>query len=192
MNSRKFGILSAVFAPLCCLGPLVAVSLGLGGVGLASFFGKTHWLWIGLGAVLLFLGWFKYWRELRPACKTGCDLSAGKRTRAILLAATLIVAAFAAMHVWTGHVRRPAAQAAHVAGGVTAVISVEGLVCFSCELAVENGLKSAPGVLGVAADSKNGRVTVQFDPAVTNAAAIKQKIAASGYKVAESIKEVMK
>lgn len=182
MKSEKLGIVSSVVASICCVGPLVAVSLGIGGVGLAAFFGKYHVVWLIAAAVLLSAGWLRYRVEAKTACTTGCDLAGGKRTRNVLLAATVIFASFLGMNVWTHWVRSSSAHSV-APKGQTAVIPVEGMVCFTCELALESNLKKLDGVLSVDASSTAKTVRVEFDPAATNLNEIKNKIIETGYKV---------
>lgn len=185
MKSSKLGVLASFFASLCCVGPLVAVSLGLGGVGLAAFFGKYHWFWIALAAAMLTAGWIRYRRESRTACTDGCDLAGGRRTRNILLAASVVLAFFVVLNVKT-YVARSSQPSVSTAAGETAVIPVEGMVCYTCEIALKSAVSGLPGVLAVDANANEGRVTVRFDPKLTSQSAIKAKISETGYRVTSS------
>lgn len=42
MTPDRLGILSALFASVCCLGPVLLVVLGLGSLGLGAFLGRYH------------------------------------------------------------------------------------------------------------------------------------------------------
>ncbi|MBI4180045.1 cation transporter [bacterium] len=201
MKSSRLGILSSVFASVCCVGPLVAVMLGVGGVGLAAFFGKYHWVWLAIAAAMLSAGWMRYRKESKTACETGCDLSTPRKTRGVLLGASVVLAVFLALNVWTHLVRAGSdtTQAQPAGGrildipvgfgtwpsmaGEVAVIGVDGMVCFTCEVALKTQLQKLAGILSVDANSKDGRVTVRFDPATVDRPRIEEAINATGYQV---------
>lgn len=183
MKSSKWGVLASFFASLCCVGPLVAVSLGLGGVGLAAFFGKYHWFWMALAAAMLTAGWIRYRRESKHACADGCDLAGGRRTRNVLLTASIVLAFFAAVNAKTYIARSATPGADSTAAGETAVIQVEGMVCYTCEIALKSAVKSLPGILAVDANANEKRATVRFDPKLTTRPEIEAKINETGYRV---------
>jgi len=66
MKAKQAGILSALLALTCCVGPLVLVAIGLGSG--AAFLGRYHWLFLIGGIAVLTWAWAKYLRE-----KTVCD-----------------------------------------------------------------------------------------------------------------------
>ncbi|OGH56459.1 MAG: hypothetical protein A3G34_12360 [Candidatus Lindowbacteria bacterium RIFCSPLOWO2_12_FULL_62_27] len=185
MKSSRLGILSSVFASVCCVGPLVAVMLGLGGVGLAAFFGKYHWVWLAIAAVMLTAGWMRHRKESKTACETGCDLSTPRKTRGVLMGASAVLAFFLVLNVWTHHMRAGSGATQTQPAGEVAVIGVDGMVCFTCEVALKTQLQKLPGVLYVDANSKAGRVTVRFDPARVGRPRIEEAINATGYQVSQ-------
>jgi copper chaperone len=63
-------------------------------------------------------------------------------------------------------------------------IRVSGMTCGGCERSVQNALTSRKGVAAAKADRKAGLVSVEFDPAVIERAAIEQAIIEAGFKVA--------
>jgi mercuric ion transport protein len=74
-NARKgngfliAGILSAIGASICCVGPLVLLALGVSGAWIGSFTALEPYRPIFIGLTLLFLG-FAFYRLylVRPAC----------------------------------------------------------------------------------------------------------------------------
>ena len=42
MESHKVGILSALAASVCCVGPVLLAALGLGSLGVGAFIGEYH------------------------------------------------------------------------------------------------------------------------------------------------------
>ena len=63
-------------------------------------------------------------------------------------------------------------------------IKVSGMTCGGCERSVQNALTSRQGVSAAKADRTAGLVTVEFDPALIQRAAIEKAIAEAGFKVA--------
>jgi copper chaperone CopZ len=66
----------------------------------------------------------------------------------------------------------------------TGIFQLVGLDCASCVPIVSKELHRMKGVLDVRANVITGKVSVDFDPALTDAIAIKTAIEHAGYKVA--------
>lgn len=66
-------------------------------------------------------------------------------------------------------------------------ILCSGMTCTGCENTIKAKVKKVDGVKDVIADFKTNVVKASFDPAKTNADAIKEVITSAGYKV-ESVK----
>lgn len=62
------------------------------------------------------------------------------------------------------------------------VLKVEGMMCTGCENRIKNVLKEMDGVDEVAADYRNGTVTIQSDDSLDTKAVV-EKIKKIGYKV---------
>ena len=73
-------VAAAVGSALCCAGPLVAVSLGVSGAGLASTFEPLRPYFIGVTVLGLGAGHWLLHREEQNACVPG-KLCAHPRTR---------------------------------------------------------------------------------------------------------------
>ena len=65
----------------------------------------------------------------------------------------------------------------------TITLKVTGMKCGGCENAVQDAAKAVSGVSGAKASHKESTVAVDYDPAQTNEAAIKQAIQSKGYPV---------
>src|SRR6266496_3633116 len=61
---------AAIVASLCCIGPLVAVFLGLGTFGAAAFFEQFRPYFLGVTALLLAGAWYLAYRK-NAACNDG-------------------------------------------------------------------------------------------------------------------------
>ena len=65
-----------------------------------------------------------------------------------------------------------------------AEFKVAGMTCGGCERSVQNALTSRPGISEAKADRVAGTVSVEFDPAQIEQAAIAKAITEAGYEVA--------
>jgi len=89
------GILSAIGASICCVGPLVLLALGVGGAWIGSLTALEPYRPIFIGLTLLFLG-FAFYRLylVRPACspESGCaNPRTLKRQRLVFWIVTVLV-----------------------------------------------------------------------------------------------------
>ncbi len=101
MNAVKLGIGSALTASACCLGPAALAAVGLGGLGAGVFFTRFAGLLVAGAAVLLAFGWRRYVAEARRCRTAHCQMAGGKVTPAVLSVASIVVAGFALMHLWS-------------------------------------------------------------------------------------------
>ncbi|SRR6266487_4984761 len=184
MKAKQAGILSAILASTCCIGPLLLVAIGLGSG--AAFVGRYHWLFLAGGIAVLTWAWAKYVRE-----KTVCDCEhkpmPGRRSGILtLLIATVIVLGFAALNISRYVIASaPASGPAQtqLANGLNrVVIPVEGMSCATCEIAVRHALKHVDGVENARVSVATRNATVDYDSAKTNQQQLVNAINSTGYR----------
>ena len=180
MKAKGFGILSALTASVCCLGPLVLIALGLGSLGLGAVLGKYHWYFILGAALLLSFAWRNYFKEKRSCESARCEMEGKKMTRSVLLLATAIVLTFAGLNLYT--FAKGSAEESLVKSGAQVTIPVQGMSCFTCEIAVQSAVKKLPGVNVVKASAKEGKAFVSYDPEKSSLNEIIRAINQTGYK----------
>ncbi|MBI2401388.1 MAG: mercury transporter MerT [Gemmatimonadetes bacterium] len=95
---------ASVVSALCCVGPLVAVAVGVSGAGLAGTFEPLRPYF--LGGTLIFLGLAHYGlqREERNACEPGrvcAEPRVRRRMKWILWAATVLAVLFGTFPYWS-------------------------------------------------------------------------------------------
>jgi mercuric ion transport protein len=186
MKAGKFGVVSAILASACCIGPLLLAAVGLGAG--AAFFGRYHWFFL-LGAMaVLAWAWSKYLRE-KTACECEHKTMEGRRASLYtLLGASVVVAAFLLLNVSryvsasTPPTTQTAATQTTPAGLKRAVIPVEGMSCVTCEIAVRAALNRVPGVKSAQVSVAGKSATVEFDPAQTSVEQLVSAINATGYR----------
>jgi len=169
MKADRLGLLSAMLASVCCLGPVLLVLAGLGSLGLGAMLGRYHWWFIVAAMALLVVAWRRYLKEA-DRCRTAhCEMAGSQRTRTALLLASMAVAVFVGLNLVTyasqSHATRmPTASVSH-GHLASVVIPVEGMTCFTCELTVASSLKRLPGVQSADAKVNDGTAYVRYDPA---------------------------
>ncbi len=183
MKALKAGIVSAVLASACCIGPLLLIAMGLGSG--AALVGRYHWLFLMAGFAVLTWAWTKYLRE-----KTACDcehtaMEGRRRGMFTLLVATVFVLGFAGLNI-SRYVFASApgsSQKQVVADGLSrAVIPVEGMSCATCEIAVRRALVRVGGVKAARVSAGTQTAEIDYDPNQTGVAQLVAAINATGYQ----------
>jgi copper chaperone CopZ len=187
MKAGKLGILSALVASVCCVGPVVLILLGLGGLGLGAMLGRYHW-WFILAAVgLLVFAWRVYFKERGRCRAASCEMAQGKITVRALIGASVVVALFVGLNLSTYASQRHARPGGtSTKRAVEAAISVEGMTCFTCELMVESSLKRLPGVQDADARVTEHAAYVRYDPHRVNIDELIEAINQTGYRAKRS------
>ena len=162
-------VVSAVLASLCCIGPLVAVGLGLGAFSAATLFESLRpYLLTATGVLLAGAFYLTYRKQPREKCEgDACAVGPDQKSKKILLwVVTAAVAAFAAFPYyssvfWAGGTTASASTTS--AGELeTAVFDVEGMTCAGCAATLENALRNAPGVRSATVDLEGKSANVTY------------------------------
>jgi len=102
-----------------------------------------------------------------------------------LLIATMVVLAFAGLNLYTymGAETSPASsETGSAAEQITITLPVEGMVCFTCGIAVEAAVKDLPGVREAQASVQGKSVTVTYDPVAVTVQQMIDAVNWSGYR----------
>ncbi|MBI1869935.1 MAG: heavy-metal-associated domain-containing protein [Chlamydiae bacterium] len=185
MRAKGLGFLSALTASVCCLGPLVMILLGLGGLGIGSILGRYHWFFITAAAGLLALAWAKYFKEKKSCESEQCEMGRKRMTRNILILASAVVLTFAGFNIYTYARGKPVRNLSQADTRVS--IPVKGMSCFTCEIAIQQAVKKLPGIRNVKASASDGIVLVSYDTEKTSLDEVINAINETGYK-AEKLK----
>ena len=196
-------ILAAIAASLCCLGPLVAIALGLSTFGAAAAFESMRPYLLGLTALLLVGPFYLTYRRRQVRCEDGsCQVRGASRASEIMLwLATIGVIAFATFPYYSGALLKANTQGnespavSDATNGVehsseaAVVVKVSGMTCASCALHIHDALTKVPGVKTVDVSYEKGQAVIAYDPAATNPDAIRAAINATGYKAGEVVSQ---
>jgi copper chaperone CopZ len=186
MKAARLGILSAITASVCCVGPVLLVVLGLGSLGFGALIGRYHWWFITTAIGLLAVAWRSYLKEAGRCRAASCEMVQGKTTRTALILASAVVAVFVGLNLYTYMSQHRSASAPSTTmpsrGLASVTIPVEGMTCFTCELTVESSLKKLPGVQSADAKVNEASAYVSYDPAKVSLDELIAAINKTGYK----------
>lgn len=176
---------AAVGAAVCCLGPVVLVSLGVSGAWIGSLSALEPYrpLFMVVAAGFLGFGYYRvYGASNQEECGEGeeCEVPrANLANRVSLWVATVAVAAlFASPYLLTlglddasaaGTDSTPAATSAVAAGAsktnlATATLEVDGMTCGGCARTIQSTLEGIEGVEDARVSYEASRARVDYDP----------------------------
>jgi len=191
MNEKilTFGsTIAALVASLCCLGPLILGSVGLGAALLATF-APLRPYFLTLSAALLAGGFYFAYRK--PKSAQACEGQAcapknrvGRLAKPLLWLATAVVVALAFFPsyggklVTTPKVAVPPAMTAFQ----TAELKIVGMECEVCAGVIQRKLLETPGVAQAEVLYPAGQAIVKYDPTKATPARLVEAVHTAGYK----------
>lgn len=180
------GVLAGIAASLCCIGPLLALSLGLGSFAAATWFAQWRPILLAVTFVLLGLAWYLTYRRLKVDCEDGvCARPPGKAARASLWLGTL-VALGAAVYPSLPAVNRSIDSTAIAANDSRLSVLIPSMDCPPCAAGIEASLGRAAGVKQAAVNYDSKEAVLVYDPSITNRDRLLSLIDASGFRADRS------
>ena len=179
------GLLSAVAASLCCIGPLLAVVASAGSFAAAGWFERWRPAFLAITAALLAVAWWLALRARRQACQDAACASPrrGAWTLGILCFSTLIVGAVALFpQLAQTAAGRPATAAAVPVSGSVLRVRIPGMDCAACALGIEGTLKRVPGIRAATVRYASKDAEIVYDSAAISPEAVIARIDATGFK----------
>ncbi len=185
-RSSLFAAVGAgVLASICCVGPLAAVAVGVGGawVGQLSALEPYRPLFIALALGALAFAWY---REVRPrqdpdcACETGPSL---KTRRLLLGVGTVQVLGLLAAPEFIGrsHAATMSNEVVNVATQEV-TLEVQGMTCEACSQAVVYALQRLEGVQDAIVTLEPPEARVRFNPEKVSVAQLIEAVRSAGFE----------
>lgn len=183
------GVITAIVASLCCIGPVVVTLIGVGSIGAFSVFVAYRPYLIGLTVAILGLAFYLTYRKREVQCEDGtCKVeSAGKWNKLVVWLVTFVAAAAIAFPYF-GVIPSTPLNAA-VQGKLSVTLSIEGMYCEACAKGIERTLASIKGVRKTNVDYERGRAVVEYDSTIVKPKTFIDKINESGYNAKISNKQ---
>ena len=161
------GVFTGFAASLCCIGPLLSLSFGLGSFAASTWFTKWRPVFLLLTFGLLALAWWLTYRRPKEDCVDGtCARPPGRAVRISLWLGTLVAVVAAVYPSLPAF--RAASPSAIVAGGEKFTVLIPSMDCPPCAAGIEASLRRTPGVLQATVDYDTKKAELVFDPAVTD------------------------
>jgi len=158
-------VVAASLASICCLGPLVLASLGLGSLGLAAGLVKYRPIFLAVTAVLLGFAFYHTYRRRELRCADGsCEFRSGSRTmKAALWVVTAGVVAVATFPHYAGSLSGEEVVSVNPEGE-RITLTVSGMTCAACATGIEKALRKIPGVRAASVSLEGGEAVVVVTP----------------------------
>lgn len=192
------GAVAAAFVScLCCLGPLLAVGLGLGAYGVAVEPLRPYLL--AASFLALGFGFRRAYRRSSIACGAdgSCASQPGSRTTrvvlwcAALMALVIGVVPYAAASLGAARSEAAASSLSTATSESQAIVfaeamvEIKGMTCTGCETTVRLALERIPGVVSAEVNFERAEAVVDYDPARVSPAEVAHELSrATGYEAA--------
>ncbi len=182
------GIKSSIIASLCCITPLVAVLLGVGGISIALSFLRYRIYFLGLGVLFLFLATYIYLKRDYGKCNYSIIK---KEKNSIVISVVFMVIVYVVLTYFiippllistTENIIQKS-QLASAGNMKDMKVRIEGMTC-SCNVAdLEYNIMQIKGVLNASINYETKSGIIRYDPDKTDSNTIlKSDILSSSYK----------
>lgn len=182
-------VLAAITASLCCIGPLVTVTLGAGGFAVSAAFEKWRPVFLGVTFVLLALAWYLTYRKPKTACEEGSTCATkpvSKWNKVVLWFATGVVLVTAAFPSLSSAILRGTQSNAPVAvadeNSAVLKVKIPSMDCAACALNIQSVLKRQAGVTSAQVSFNTKEAVVQYDATKLSPEKIIAAIDQTGFK----------
>ena len=180
------GFLTALVASICCIGPLIALALGIGSFAAASWFAEWRPYFLAASFILLGGAWYLTYR--RPRANAECapgEACAAKPARTAQKIALWIVTAIAVpAALFPSLIRSTSVRISSppVAGSAELRVSIPTMDCVACAKGIEVTLRRQPGVRQATVDYDSKQGVIVFDAQATTADKLVAAIDSTGFK----------
>lgn len=186
------GVITAVFASLCCITPVLALLSGTAGIASTLTWMEPFRPYL-IGFTILVLG-FAWYQKLKPKTaeeiECECDKEGKKpflKTKTFLGIVTVFAALILAFPNYA-QIFYPSNEPREIlvvnsSDLQTASFAVKGMSCNGCASHVENEVNKLPGIIAVEVSYEDSSAKVEFDKSKVNLIEIEEAIDKTGYKV---------
>lgn len=176
------GIISAIVASLCCIGPVVLALLGVGSIGLFSTLEPYRPYLIGLTVVLIGFAFYLTYRKREVICEDGtCRIEGASKWNKVAVWLVTVAAAAAIAFPYLG-LQPTAAVNPAVPSEAVAVLQINGMDCPACAAGVEGMLASIKGVHQAKVDFDKEQATIEYEPNVVSAQTFVNRVNETRYE----------
>ncbi len=207
------GLIAALGASMCCIGPVLFVALGLGSFTAAGYFESIRPYLIGVAGIFLALAWYRVFYRKPKKCAHRGGSQAQQKLGVVLI--TILMAGFAAYPQLSTlayrlnkatpaqnnslispslEITTPDPEAgvtmAKVPEGSTLEVDIQSMTCPACATGIESTLGKKPGVLDAHIDFSSKSGSIVYDETMLTPKQLIMAIDATGFK-AEPKNEIL-
>jgi len=185
-------VAAAIGASICCIGPLVGVTLGTGSLVAASGLQRCRPLFLGVTFVLLGVAWYLTYRKPKAeGCGEGTACATkpgGKGGKLVLWIATVLAIGLAALPLYAGAVAwllHPDGAGPARSAGVNVAsmkVKIPSLDCAACAVSIERALRKVEGVGRTDVVFKTKEAVIEYDPTRISPEKIVAVVDETGFK----------
>ena len=185
------GLFAAIAASSCCMPPVIALIVGVGGGASAlSWMEPFRPYLIGLAIIALCYAWYIY---LKPKEEDDCGCEVDQKpkwyqTKGFLIGITLF-AAISISFPYYAHIFYPDNKKEVViinqSDIQTVNFNVQGMTCAGCEESIKHAVNELDGIVSVIPSYEKENTEVKFDKTKISKEDIEEAINSTGYKVNE-------
>lgn len=179
--STVTGIITAIVASLCCIGPSFVAIIGIGSIGIFSVFEAYRPYLIAATLIFLGIAFYFVYRNREVHCKDGsCEIqSAGRWSKiSVWVAAFIAIIAIGFPHL---SIATSSAVNNNVQGKAIITLNVVGMDCKPCALGLEGSLASIQGVHKAQVNFEKGEASIEYDPSLSKPEIFVERIKANGF-----------
>lgn len=178
------GVTAAVIASLCCIGPVLAVFLGVGSIAAFSVFEIYRPYLIGLTVMLISVAFYLTYRKREIQCEDGtCKFESASKWAKTGVWSVTILAGLAIAFPYFGFAPQTSVNKS-VNSTAAITLNIDGMDCRACAVGVEGSLANIRGVRKAQVDFESGKATVEYDSTVVNPTAFVERVNDSGFNAA--------
>lgn len=160
------GVITAIVASLCCIGPVFVALLGVGSIGAFAVFESYRPYLIGVTVVLLGVAFYVVYRKREVQCDDGtCKIEDAGRWNKIGVWGATFLAVIAIAFPYLG-VAFPSSAKVTVQSKTVVSLNIEGMDCKACALGMEGSLENLQGVHKARINFEKGAGIIEYDSTV--------------------------
>jgi copper chaperone CopZ len=182
-------------AALCCIAPLGAVVLSLGGWASLNFFAKWRPVLLGVSFTWLIVAWYLAFRTA-GACSqsvTCATSSASKWNKVVLSLATVLILGAAGLPRLLSHLeaRIDATSLGQSSGLSTLRVKIPSMDCNACAVLIQKKIREQTGIASATVSFQEREAIVRYKPGEITPAKIISTIDETGFKAEPRNKGVL-
>jgi copper chaperone CopZ len=175
------GVIAAVIASLCCIGPVLVVFLGVGSIAAFSVFEIYRPYLIGLTVALIGLAFYLTYRKQEVKCEDGtCKVESASKWAKTGVWTVTTLAGLAIAFPYLGFAPQTSVNKA-VDSTAVVTVNISGMDCKACAAGVEGSLANIKGVRKARVDFQSGKATIEYDRKIVKPTVFIERVTESGF-----------